>query len=212
MGRSDPIVFSHYKTIIPSKKYKKVCFLGFPGPNEFTKTINSEYTFFFDISLNGWNINDEYWVMGDHKFDLVVCTRCPYFSKSPEDFFKKCHSILAPGGQIFADWGLGDHWRFSNYKVGWVKEGEHEYAYFDDNFLWSTVWHDSFSSHPEFLKFQKWVEKFGYSDVKNSIIKEVPSVTNLESVNHLFNFRYNLLTLWEESPQLYIMLLGEKIN
>tara|TARA_X000001388_G_C2211961_1_gene115560 strand:- start:64 stop:702 length:639 start_codon:yes stop_codon:yes gene_type:complete len=212
MGRSDPIVFSNYSGMIPDKNYKSVCFFGFTGPNDFTKTIRSKYTFFFDINLNSWNINDDHWIIGDHKFDLIVCTRCPYFSQDPKAFFRKCHEILLPGGQIFVDWGLGDHWRFSDYKIGWKKGEEHEYAYFDDNFLWSTVWHESFENHPEFLKFEKWVEKFGYKDVKKAIEEEVPVITNLGDVNHLFNFSYNLLTLWEEAPQLYIMLLGDKKN
>lgn len=211
MGRSDPIVFSHYLSLIPNRNYEKVCFLGFTGPNNFTKEIPSKFTYFFDISLNDWNINDDDWKMGKTKYDLIVCTRCPYFSKDPAIFFKKCFEMLSPGGLILVDWGLGDHWRFEDYKIGWKKGDDQEYAYFEDNFLWSTVWDDSFLKHPEFLKFEKWVKKFGYDSVKESIMNEVPSVTSLADVNHLFNFRYNLLTLWEEKPQLYIMLLGEKI-
>jgi SAM-dependent methyltransferase len=210
MGRSDPIVFSSYMSMLPKKKYKRACFLGFSSGNNFTDSIDASVRYFFDISLNSWDINEEKWNIGN-EYDLIVCTRCPYFSKDPIAFFKKCYDALSPGGTIFVDWGLGDHWRFPEYKVGWKKGEEQEHAYFKDNFLWSTVWHDEFLNHPEFSKFEKWVEKFGYKNVKDSIMKEVPVVSNLLDVNHLFDFRYNLLTLWEEKPQLYIMLLGEKI-
>lgn len=211
MGRSDPIVFSSYLNTLPKKKYERVCFLGFSSSNSFTDSIDANVRYFFDISLNGWNINDKNWNIGND-YDLIVCTRCPYFSKAPLDFFKKCHEALRPGGLIFADWGLGDHWRFDDFKIGWVKNNSHEFAYFDDNFLWSSVWHDSFLEDKNFKEFSKRVKKFGYKDVKKSIFEEVPSVIDLSDVNHLFNIGYNLLTLWEDSPQLYIILLGEKIN
>ena len=40
---------------------------------------------------------------------------------------------------LLADWGLGDHWRYEDFKVGWVKGEEHESFYSDNNFLWSFV-------------------------------------------------------------------------
>lgn len=210
MGRSDPIVFSHYDFLIKNESHDSVAFLGFEKPSVFTDSIVSDNKDFYDIGLKNWDINDEDWKI-DKKYDLVVCTRCPYFSKNPAHFFESIRRITKKDGKFLVDWGLGDHWRFKNYKVGWLKDGEHEYAYGDQNFLWSTVWHDSFLQNPEFKKYQKWVEKLGYNNVKEAIDKEVPVVYDLNDLSSHFKLEVLLLSLWEESPQLYIMMLGQKI-
>lgn len=132
----------------------------------------------------------------------------PYFSKYPKLFIEKCLSILKPGGIALLDWGLGDHWRFDNYKVGWVKNDEHEFAYQDNNFLWSTIWHDSFLENSQFLTFQNNVKKFGYKNVKDAVNDEVPAVFNLSNLQ-VERFQVGLMTLWEDLPQLYICLLVE---
>ena len=218
MGRSDPIIFSKYCQVIDSVislekiKSMKACFLGFSQPNNFTSALSPSTSVFYDLSLNNWNINSDSWNIEKESFDIVIATRVAYFSKNPKDFFLKCHEILKPGGFLFVDWGLGDHWRFKEYKVGWVKGEEHEYAYSEDNFLWSTVWDDSFSNHPELRKFSKWIEKFGYSDLKSSIKKEVPSVLSLSDILSEFSLSCDIVSLWEESPQLYIVLCGKKIS
>jgi SAM-dependent methyltransferase len=209
MGRSDPFVFSAYKNVIPARDYNSAAFLGFSGPNPLTNSIKSDKKDFYDLSLGNWEINEEEWNIAE-KYDLIVCTRCPYFSKKPDKFLDKCLEILKPGGFLLADWGLGDHWRFNEYKIGWVKNGEQEFAYKENNFLWSTVWHDSFSQHPEFLKFSENVKKFGYEDVRQAVFKEVPTVLNIEDYLEskstiIKNFNVALMSLWPELPQLYIV-------
>ena len=193
-------------------EYEKVAFLGFPGENNFTKMIPGNQKDFYDLQLGNWEINDPKWKTGSG-YDLVICTRCAYFSKDPVTFLEKCIDITAPGGFILVDWGIGDHWRFDNYKVGWVKDGEHEFAYEDENYLWSAIWHDEFASKPAFKNFEEWVKKHGYHDVKSAIFKEVPSVLDLgEDIPVLKNISIScrLLALWEDLPQLYtVLLLGK---
>ena len=214
MGKSDPIVFSkYYESILKickKESLESVCFLGFQGPDIFTNSIFSNFKEFHDLKLNSWNINDKKWEITTGKFDLVVCTRCAYFSKDPLHFMLECHRILKPGGKILVDWGLGDHWRFKNYKIGWVKDGEHEAFYNDDNFLWSCIWDDIFLNHPEYLKFSQWVKKFGYNNVEDAIKKEVQAILHLNEVDNLFSTNIDMISLWEESPQMYVILTGEK--
>jgi len=209
MGKSDPYIFQFYRSLLPNNYYEKVALLGNQKDSNFTSLISCKEKDFYDLALENWDINDDDWNI-DKKYDLVVSTRCPYFAKDPKSFIDKCLNILNPGGILFLDWGLGDHWRFERYKIGWLKDGEHEFAYKDDNFLWSTIWHDSFLNHPEFIKFQNNVEKFGYNkhNIKEAIFNEVPSVLDLSSMN--LNTKISLMFLWKDSPQLYIALLMEK--
>ena len=210
MGRSDPYVFNFYRSILPDKVFDKVALLGNQQDSEFTSSISCKEKDFYDLQLNNWNINNDNWKI-DKKYDLVISTRCPYFSKDPKKFIDNCLEILNPGGTLCLDWGMGDHWRFENFKIGWVKDGEHEFAYKDDNFLWSTIWHNSFLEHPEFIKFQNNVEKLGYNkhDIKNDIMKEVPSILDLEEIKNL-NPHVHLFSLWEDKPQIYIALMIKK--
>jgi SAM-dependent methyltransferase len=214
MGKSDPLIFSAYSKALTKEvldiEYNNVCFLGNTKHNSFTSNIKASFAEFHDLNLNGWNINDLPWKINSEKFNFVSCTRCAYFSKSPETFFEELNRILAPGGRFIVDWGLGDHWRFSNYKVGWQKEGEHEHAYNDENYLWSTIWHDLFSKHPEFIKFENWIKKFGYKSVKTAINDEVPVVFNLKDANDNFIFKIDMITLWEDAPQIYFIMTGIK--
>jgi len=46
--------------------------------------------------------------------------------------------------------------------------------------------------------------------MKKAITDEVPSILDLEFVKKYFDIEYNLLALWEESPQLYIFIKGIK--
>ena len=205
MGKSDPYVFGFYKSMLPDRFYESVALLGNQKDNSFTASIKCQEKDFYDLGLDNWNINDENWKI-NKKYDLVVSTRCPYFSKDPKAFIEKCLSMLKPGGTALLDWGLGDHWRFDNYKIGWVKDGEHEYAYEEDNFLWSTIWHDSFTQHPEYQDFQNNIKKLGYENVETAMREEVPAILDLKDLANI-NLRANILSLWPESPQLYICIL-----
>jgi len=206
VGKSDPYVFGFYKSLLPDCFYESVALLGSQKDNSFTASIKCQEKDFYDLGLDNWNINDENWKI-NKKYDLVVSTRCPYFSKDPKLFIEKCLSILKPGGTALLDWGLGDHWRFDNYKIGWVKDGEHEYAYEEDNFLWSTIWHDSFLENSEFKKFEKNVLKHGYTSVKNAIFKEVPAILELKDITDNYFIGCSILSLWEDLPQLYVPLI-----
>ena len=112
---------------------------------------------------------------------------------------------------MYIDWGLGDHWRrFKNYKVGWVKEGEHENAYEEDNYLWSTVWDDSFLLDEQLQLFSKRIKKFGYLDIKKAIMGEVPRILEFNYIGKYFEVSYDMLALWEDRPQLYILVKATK--
>ena len=200
MGRSNPWMHSFYgKNIHPKGS---TALLGFTKNDFFEGDL-------YDRQLGNWDINSD-WCL-PKKYDTIISLRCPYFAKDPESFIRKCHKYLNDGGLLYIDWGFGDHWRrFDNYKVGWVKDGEHEYAYDENNFLWSAMWHDSFEEKEPFKLFSKRVEKFGYSNVKESIHKEVPKILELEFVDKYFEVGYNMLTLWEDRPQLYVLVMGRK--
>ena len=199
MGRSDPHIFYFYKQNIKPKG--DVALLGFSSNQLFAGDL-------YDLSLGNWEINSD-WQLAK-KYDTIISTRCPYFSKDPEDFIKRCHTSLNKNGRIYADWGLGDHWRFPNYKIGWVKDGEHEHAYENDNFLWSALWDPSFSLSEEFKKFSDSVAKLGYPNTAKAIQDEVPKLLSLDFVKKYFDCEIKFLFLWPDSPQLYTLIEGIK--
>lgn len=198
MGRSNQYIIPfYYKHIEPKNE---TALLGFSENSIFHGDL-------YDLSIGNWNINKN-WKL-KKKYDTIICTRCAYFSKDLKNFFKKCYEHLNENGNLYVDFGLGDHWRFDNYKIGWVKDGEQEYAYEKDNYLWSTIWKDSFLEHPHYKLFSKRVEKFGYNNVKSSIFKEVPEILLLDNIKK-FDIQYDMITLWEDLPQLYILVKGKK--
>ena len=199
MGRSDPHIFNFYNQNI--KPSGSTALLGFTNNKWFDGDL-------YDLQLGNWNINSE-WELSK-KYDTIICLRCAYFSKDPEDFIVRCYNSLNDGGKLYVDWGLGDHWRFKDYKIGWVKNKKQEYSYHEDNYLWSTVWDDSFINNPEYNKFEQRVSKLNYTDVKKAIHKEVPSLCQIKSIKKYFNLSYNMLALWNDMPQLYILISGEK--
>lgn len=210
MGKSDPIVFNEYKEILQGiNNINSAAFLGYSNENDFTNSIKATTKNFYDIQLGNWNINDD-WKL-NQKYDLIVSTRCPYFSKDPLKFVEKCLAHTTENGHILLDWGLGDHWRFDNFKVGWIRNGEHEFAYYPDNFLYSCYWNDSLLKDKNVVLFWDCVKKnlkYGYEE-KDKLIdvvkKEVPSIVDykVKKIKTLF--------LWPDSPQLYIITLIEKL-
>lgn len=215
MGKTDPFVFSAYKNVLNSflgenKKFESVCFLGQPGTNALSRQINFIKADFYDSSVRNWNINDEKWDIPAGEYDLIVCTRCAYFAKDVESFFSNCKKLLKEGGILLVDWGLGDHWRYENYKIGWVKDGEHESFYQDDNFLWSTIWHESFKNHPNYLLFEDRVKPLGYENVRKAMTEETPEIYSILEQQANFDFVIDIQTYWEDSPQLYFIFCGSK--
>lgn len=209
MGKSDAFIFQEYVQSLQCVRVapRSVAFLGFPEENAFTACIQSPKREFFDLSLGNWNINSR-WELGE-KFDLLICTRCAYFSSNPVDFIERCKNSLNPGGHALIDWGLGDHWRFPNYKIGWVRDGEHEYAYLPENKLHSCFWKEELINDPEVEKFWKSVKvsKSGIygneSNIHEIVTKEVPHLINYECKSIRTKF------LWPEDPQLYIITVLE---
>ena len=208
MGKSNPYVFSFYHNNLDLANYNSVGFFGQETDNHFTDTISAQNRDFYDLSLGNWNINSFPYNI-NKKYDLIVCTRCAYFSKHPEKMLEEFFQALNPGGIIFIDWGLGDHWRFKDYKVGWVKNNEQEYAYADDNFLWSCVWHESFNDNRHVKAFKQNIQKFDYKDELDNIIKsEVASVLDPYQIK-CKKLTITHLSLWPDAPQLYTCLLIE---
>ena len=193
MGRSDPYIHDFYKDYI--KPQGEVALLGFVNNKWFGGDL-------YDLQIGNWNINDS-WEL-KKKYDTIICTRTAYFAKDPEDFIKRCYENLNEGGKLYVDWGLGDHWRFDDYKIGWIKDGEQEYAYENDNFLWSAYWEEGLIFDPEVQKFMKYIKEKGYDDLKEAVMTEVPSVLTLEDNN--INYQVHNICLWPDNPQLYTLL------
>ena len=195
MGKSDPFLFRFYTDNI--KPRGEVAQLGSKDNRLFRGDL-------FDRDLDNWEINSD-WELGS-KYDTIICTRCAYFAKDLKDFFKRVYDHLEDGGIFYVDFGIGDHWRYDIYKIGWVKDGEHESAYWDENYLWSSVWDDRFLEDEHFMKFCEFVEKKDYADVKKSLFEETPEILNLDKLNDMFDITYETLTLWEDSPQFNVLL------
>lgn len=206
MGKSDSLVFREYLNVLDGiEKPSNVAFLGFSGENYFTSQFVGCDKEFYDLQLGNWEINSD-WNLGK-RYDLLISTRCPYFSKNPENFVHKCKEHLNPGGHALLDWGLGDHWRFENYKIGWVRNGEQEFAYQKENFLHSCFWNDELLTDKSVLEFWNHVSsnpKFGYyphDSLKTIVEKEVPFLVSYATE------KTSCLFLWPEKPQLYITTL-----
>ena len=76
MGKSDPYVFRFYAQQLNKKGYENVAFFGQPGQNIFSNFINADKEYFYDLSLDNWEINTfPYNIDTLEKFDLIVCTR-----------------------------------------------------------------------------------------------------------------------------------------
>jgi len=210
MGKSDPVIFEEYLNVIEecnTLKLNAVAFLGFSGENDLTRRIFGKTRHFYDRDLSNWEINSD-WVL-QQKYDLIVCTRCAYFSKDPKNFVKNCLNHTEDGGHLLVDWGLGDHWRFPDYKIGWVRNGKREFAYSNENFLYSCFWRPELEADEEVKKFWSFVKKgkFGYenSDSLSAIIEmEVPSIVDYRAkiIKTVF--------MWPNEPQLYIITLVNK--
>ena len=201
MGKSNSIIGPWYKDLI--KPEGRTALLGFTD-NRWWEGDQ------YDLSLGNWDINSD-WVLQGEKYDTIICLRVFYFAHDPQQFIRKCYEHLNPGGKIYFDSCYGDHWRFPNFKLGWVKDGEQEFAYKKDNFLWAGVWDDGFEDSFAFLEFKRKVQKFGYTDMKKSILDEVPCILNLTDIDQYFDdVTYNMKQLWDDMPQLYILLSGER--
>jgi len=214
LGKSDPYIFNFYLKSFPIHSvYDEAAFFGQSRDNGFTSLIKCRNKNYYDLSIKNWNINSfPYKIEKDKKFDLIVCTRCAYFSKNPKKMIESFSSILKEDGILFIDWGLGDHWRFKEYAVGWKKGNQHEWAYEEGNFLWSSVWEESFLKNNQVELFFNHIRKLGYNDLSLSVIEEVPEIISLEEIEDcgLSIENKDFLFLWPDKPQLYIKLILKK--
>ena len=185
MGKSDTLIFPEYASMVSNLAYDSIAFLGFSSENQLTKSLKGSVRHFYDRDLNNWEINSEWQLL--QKYDLIVCTRCAYFSKNPNDFIDRCRLHLTNQGSALIDWGLGDHWRFRNYKVGWVRHGEHEFAYHPQNYLYSCYWNESLTRDNQVQKFWNSVKKkteYGYKEqdtIEEVVLSEVPSIVEYDT-------------------------------
>jgi len=219
MGKSNAILEKWWDSILPDKTYGRVALLGFTQTPLYLQR-RGDHIDLYDLSGEGqlnwiepWEINSQWNLNG--KYDLIVSTRCPYFSKNKTQFLENIKRHLTEDGCFFLDWGLGDHWRFENYKVGWKKDGEHEYAYAENNFLWSTFWDRSLSVDIEVLKFENWItDRYPNEYLDQIIYKEVPVVFTKEDFRDagLSIKKIETKTLWPLSPALYIAVIGGNEN
>jgi len=212
MGKSDPLVFKYYLDVL-GKDYGSdtIAFVGQPGENSLSIQILGKNRLFYDLSLGNWNINKFPYEI-DKNLDAIFCTRCAYFSNQPLEMLRFFYKALKPGGKVLIDWGMGDHWRFKDFKIGWLKNGEHEWAYESENYLWSGYISDKMVASEAFINFEKSCQKFGYISTKDAIFKEINFVITPEDITGI-GFRIlqdKSLFLWPESPQLYTCLLLEK--
>lgn len=200
MGKSNYYLNPIYEKILP--KSKPMALLGFDNIPNFIK--NKENIDLYDLKLNNFEINSD-WEL-NRKYNSIICTRCLYFCKDPIKFFEKCKTYLHEDGQIFVDFGLGHHWsKFNNFKVGWTKDGEHEWEYQEGNYLWSCIWDDEFLKDEQVQLFQQRIKKFGYNDLTLAVRDEVPSLIKKNDLERLFSeVDLRFLALWEDMPQLYI--------
>jgi len=207
MGRSDPVIFKEYASFLDGEinSCGSVAFLGFDQENSFTLTVEAPTRHFYDLQLDNWNINDD-WSL-KQTYDLIICTRCAYFSNDPLRFIEKCKQHLNEGGSAMIDWGLGDHWRFDNYKVGWLRDEEQEYAYTPKNFLYSCYWNDDLKNDLNVELFWYYVksnQKFSYTtneDISDVVRREVPAIVDYKTQ------KIKTVFLWPDAPQLYILTL-----
>jgi SAM-dependent methyltransferase len=211
MGKSDYLIFQDYLSTIEecnNDSVNDVAFLGFSSENELTKRIFGKTRHFYDKSLGNWDINTA--ISLSQKYDLIVCTRCAYFCKEPDILYKECQEKLKEGGHALIDWGLGDHWRFDKYKVGWLREGEQEHAYEPGNFLHSCFWDENLIQDEQVNIFWEKIllmkdSPYNKGDFLPDIIKrEVPKLISYET--KIIKTRF----LWPGRPQLYIITLIEK--
>jgi len=146
----------------------------------------------------------------DKPYQTIICTRCAYFSRDPLSFVKRCHNNLGPEGVLYVDWGLGDHWRFKDFKVGWIKNEEHEYAYGEGNRLWSAMWNNDFLKNDSVKSFSEEIKCLGYDDIEKAIRSEVPFVLDPADLDDLFAWDVQFLFLRKPYVQLYLLLRGIK--
>lgn len=218
MGKSDPILFPWYLDRLQrghgSLSFDAVCFLGFPRDNDFSKQIvSSSARDFFDLSVSNWNINSSSWNIEKNKYDLIVCTRCAYFAEDPKSFITRCLELLKEDGILFVDWGMGDHWRFPQHRIGWIYDDTHEFMEVNGqrSHLHSCFWEPYFENHPTVIEFFEAIKRKN-SSYRNSRLSQIVDI-EFSAVANAQDHRladWDFMFLWPDSPQLYILTIFQK--
>ena len=213
MGKSDPTVFSFYADVLDQKnQYESIGFFGFSNSNVFTDWFNSKSKNYYDRTLKNWDINTFPYEVKE-KFDLIVCTRVAYFSRNPKEMLSNFKRCLTSGGKILVDWGLGDHWRFQDFAIGWNHHGYQEFAYDEKNYLWSCYLSENLKENRYYCLFGDFCKGFGYESVETAIRDEVETIITDEEIRELGYAidEERCLALWPAAPQLYVCLLLSKL-
>ena len=164
----------------------------------------------YDEQLGNWEINSLF-PQGESKYDAVVCTRVAYFAKDPLKLIGQFHRLLKPGGRLLIDWGLGDHWRYNDFHIGWNhKTGMMEEAY--GNKLHSAIWTPTLDDDPQVKAFRHDCEKLGYDsdneigmyDILNAEVDCVRDVS--EFLPMLSDCTLSAHAFWPDAPQLYMIM------
>ena len=161
----------------------------------------------FDEQLGNWEINSMF-PQGEDIYDAVVCTRVAYFAKDPLKLVGQLHKLLKPGGKLLIDWGLGDHWRYAEFKIGWNHHGMQEEAY--GYRLYSAIWDKTLNSDPEVQAFLKYSQKFGYPEgtsMTDVLEIEVDRWRDVSEFLPMFSdYQITAHSFWPDAPQLYTIL------
>ena len=174
MGNSDPIVIPFFRREIVNYD-SPVALLGFTNNEVFDGDL-------YDLKLRNWDINSDWRLNRDYR--SIICTRCALFCRNPLSFIQKCYGSLLPGGKLFVDWSFGKVTPFK-FRVGWKSNDEHEYM-FENSFLWSSIWDDSFLENEQCGIFCSKIKEQGYNNLKDAVYSEVPNVLEYEKVKEFY--------------------------
>lgn len=206
MGKSNNLIKEFYDLNDVCSK-GKTALLGFTNNNWYFGDL-------YDIQLKNWDINSK-WKLKE-KYNTIICTRTAFFAQSPVDFITRCYDNLKDKGTLVVDWGVGAH--FYNAKneisLGWIKNNSSIHVNYKEteSSPSSCLWDISFEDNFEVQVFIQKMKKFGYSDsITKDVLKEIPVILKLEDINPFFNYNISFKTLWEDTPQLYILFIGSKI-
>lgn len=209
MGVSDAKLTPWYREKV--KNFRgKIALLGF---TEVPSWVPKDQDYrCFDLQLGNFDINklsDFYDNNKENRFgyDAVICTRVSYFCKDLDLLESVIYLITKPSGKIFIDTGIGDHWRYPIYKVGWVdNDGEHEKAY--GNQKLHSFFYDINTTNKAFHEFAEAALNY-YSEDNQDIHKIIAAeVPHLKIIFNLFSSwiieDIDYLYLPDPRPQLYI--------
>ena len=201
MGKTDAHLFPHYKRLFQKKGDVVAIAGGTVRPPWLEDCPAYEL---YDREIDGWSISNP---VLNTEYDNIICTRVAYFSDRPLHTIKTLAEHLKPGGQLLIDWGVGDHWRFRPYSVGWVRGQVHEWAYQEGNLLWS-AYYDTDMEYQH--QFKANIKQHGYEgQLIEHLRAECPELvlkSEIEALDIFEPFEATHIDFWQDYPQLYSIL------